>query len=243
MTEQATTSEKEGLSFEDAIMAFGPPDIVKNIGTKKEVEDFDAIFGHVPGHDSLRKILEWVVEALLAAIKARAAEITSKHAAKIAWKRMLDDLRAGRLVASGLNPKREPMVREIVPQTLWSSRIRFSNRGKPLGNSRYQSLLFAKTEDIPESWEKPKEEQTEHGPVAGRKSGRPSKAETIHAAYEQITKDYTLNFTDHVAAIRAAAKEILGDDSDKGLSEDAIYKAVGRLFADEKASAKPSEKR
>jgi hypothetical protein len=243
MTDHAMKEKAEGLPLMDAIKAFGPPDIVKLIGNQTEKGELDAAFGRASGADSFRSLLQWAVETLVAATKAKASEITSKQATKLAVQRVIDDLRAGRLVASGVNPARKPPVREIIPQSFWPPVLKWRGRGMTLLIGGYDSVRIVKAEDVPDCWERPEERKTETGPVAGRKNGRPSKADAINAAYDRMTKDYARNFTDHIPALRAIAKEILGDASDKGLGDDAIYKACGKRFADEKAAAKPPEKR
>jgi hypothetical protein len=75
-------------------------------------------------------------------------------------------------------------------------------------------------------------------PIVAKPRGRPSMKDTIREAYYSLEKDYSKPFASHIEAIRAKAKQIAKTDSDNGLREDAIRKAVGKIFELEKSASK-----
>lgn len=244
MTQSDPTEPEEGYTLIEAIKQFGPPEIVKRIDNRKQVEDFEAAFGAVPEPDSWRKLIDWFAWVTGALLKAKLAQIIGLRSAKISGYRVFDDLRVGRLVASGIDTEKQPDIREIIPASFWPGQPHlvencFSSHGRS-----FASILVVKSDEVPATWAPMQATETaEPPPIVKSKQGRPSKRDSISAAYEQIIKNYDLSFADHIAAIRFTAKQILGDDSDKGLSDDVISKALSKRFAMEKEAAKLTAKR
>lgn len=245
MTEQQAADAQEGYSLIEAIKHFGPSEMVKHIDNRKDVDEFDKAFGAVPEPDSLRKLIEWFLRTIGALLKAKVSQIIALNSAKLAGHRVFDDLRIGRLIASGFDSDKSSAVREIIPSALWPGLPNLSENSLVSDGRTFTSILITQADVVPDSWAKAETRRPTDTPppVAKGKHGRPTKRDAIVAAYGQTIKNYDLSFAEHIPAIRFAAKNILGDDSDKGLSDDVIAKTVGKLFAAEKEAAKLSAKR
>lgn len=226
----------------DSIFGFAPPEVVAELGNRKEADDMMRQMNRLPtSDDPLSETIPWFLRIFEAGLLGSAKGKLARLSAGYYLRQRQQDLIQGRLVGIGYRVAADGRrFREAIPGQQWrDGEITWDKNRLDDGGVAYEQIVVTLPEHI--------SAVMEGMPYARRPSeaappGRPSYGRAIEEAYEKIQKDYTRSFAYHIPIIRQEAQDILGTQDMRNLGESAIRKKVGTRFSREKAGMKRVEK-